>query len=75
MHFATSVRTWRVARPYSVQHTEIVALCRVLGREPKCRERREVSESQAGSGGDEGAEVAEGSRDIRVEAGECPERT
>jgi hypothetical protein len=24
--------------------------------------------------GDEGAEVAEGSRDIRVEAGECPER-
>jgi hypothetical protein len=25
--------------------------------------------------GDEKAEVAEGSRDMRVEAGECPERT
>jgi hypothetical protein len=40
----------------------------VLGREPTCQvSRRHVV-------GDEGAQVAEGSQDIRVEAGECPER-
>jgi hypothetical protein len=34
-----------------------------------------VSESLACGGGDEGAEVADGSSDIRLEAGECPEST
>jgi hypothetical protein len=45
----------------------------VLDREPTCNGERS-RESQA-YGGDEGAEVTEGSRDIGVEAGECPERT
>lgn len=39
----------------------------VLGREPTCQ----VSHRHAV--GDEGTQVAEGSRDIRVEPGECPE--
>jgi hypothetical protein len=42
----------------------------MLGRELTCQ----VSETLTCGGGDEGAEIAEGSRVIRVEVGECPER-
>jgi hypothetical protein len=43
-----------------------------LGREPSVKERDQVNETlHAGWRGNEGAEIAEGSRDIGVEAGEC----
>jgi hypothetical protein len=45
----------------------------VLGRESTC-ERGQASDSQACGEGDEGAEVAEESQKIRVEASECPQR-
>jgi hypothetical protein len=50
-------------------------ICRgVLDKEPTCTGEGR-NDRVAGMGeGDEGAEVAEGSRDIRVEAAECPDR-
>jgi hypothetical protein len=48
-----------------------VRVCRAGNRH--VRERGQVSRGPAGVG-DEGTEVAEGSEDIRVEAGEFPER-
>jgi hypothetical protein len=46
----------------------------VLDKDPTCTGERR-NDRVAGMGeGDEGAEVGEGSRDIRVEAAECPDR-